>query len=266
MVDSRNSISPAVKYDEIAATYDRRYSASPLAGVGAALEALVQQSGARRLLEAGCGTGHWLELLEPKVEAACGLDLSAGMLALARLKGAHMRLVAGRATRLPFGDDSFDLVFCVNAIHHFGDPRRFIFEAGRCLKPGGALAVAGLNPHDNRDSWYVYNYFEGAYQTDIQRFPTGSQLQGWLEEAGFERLEWRIAEQIERSWYGRDVYNDPFLKKESTSQLTLLSDEVYAAGIRRIEADLQAAEAQGRVLEFRSDLLLLVITGFLRKS
>ncbi len=84
---------------------------------------------------------------------------------------------------------------------------------------------------------------------------------GW-KRAGFERLEWRIAERIEHSWFGREVFADPFLRKESTSQLTLLSDEAYAAGLGRIEAAIAAAESGGRALEFPAGLLLQMVTGY----
>jgi ubiquinone/menaquinone biosynthesis C-methylase UbiE len=260
------SITPSINYDEFAPVYDRRYAASPLSGVGAALKALVQKAKAQHVLEMGCGTGHWLDLLQPIVSDVYGLDPSSGMLAQAKFKGKNLRLVRGRATRVPFKDQVFDLIFCVNAIHHFGDPRAFIIESRRLLAPGGALAVVGMNPHDCKDSFYVYHYFEGTYQTDVKRFPTNEDLQGWMGAAGFERLEWRIAEKIKHSWFGRDVFNDLFLRKESTSQLTLLSDAAYAAGLERIESDLAAAEAEGQALEFPSDLLLQMTIGYLGKE
>ncbi len=128
---------PPVNYDELAPVYDRRYAASPLSGVGASLETLVKTIEAQEVLEAGCGTGHWLDLLQPAVSGIYGLDPSPGMLAQAKQRGKDLRLVRGRATELPYTDQAFDLVFCVNAIHHFGDPRAFIFEARRLLCPGG---------------------------------------------------------------------------------------------------------------------------------
>ena len=128
------------------------------------------------------------------------------------------------------------------------------------------MAVIGLDPHVSHTSWYVYHYFEGTYQTDTNRFPTRENLQIWMEEAGFEHIEWRVAEQIKRSWFGQDVFNDPFLKKESTSQLALLSDDVYASGMRRIAADLALAESDGRVLEFPSDLELPMAIGHVGKA
>ena len=114
---------PSTNYEELAPVYDRRYTTSPLSGVGVALEGLVRAIGAPRVLEAGCGTGHWLELLLPVVSDIYGLDFSPGMLAQAQSREKDLRLVHGRATQLPFANQVFDLVFCVNAIHHFGDPR-----------------------------------------------------------------------------------------------------------------------------------------------
>ncbi len=253
---------PPVNYEKVAPTYDQRYDASPLAGIGAALEALVKQIGARQVLEVGCGTGHWLELLSSAAGGVYGLDPSPGMLAKAKAKVSYLPLVCGRATTLPYRDQGFDLVFCVNAIHHFGDPRAFIFEAKRVLKPGGALAVAGLDPHGEGGAWYVYLYFEGTLRTDLVRFPPREYLQNWLEEAGFTHLEWQVVEDIRRSWFGKDVFNDPFLKKESTSQLSLISDEAYANGLERIKADIEAVEAGGEVLEFPSNVLIKMITGY----
>ena len=60
---------------------------------------------------------------------------------------------------------------------------------------------------------------------------------------------------------GREVLDDPFLRKDSTSQLVLLSDEAYAAGLRRIEAALTEAEAVGRALIFPDDISIAMLVG-----
>jgi ubiquinone/menaquinone biosynthesis C-methylase UbiE len=67
--------------------------------------------------------------------------------------------VRARAEALPWRDATFDRVFCVNALHHFADRVRFFAEARRILKPGGALMSIGKDPHADRDSWWVYDYF-----------------------------------------------------------------------------------------------------------
>jgi ubiquinone/menaquinone biosynthesis C-methylase UbiE len=251
-----------VDYDQVAPTYNRRYTASPMLGTEAALLALAHKVGARRGLEAGCGTGHWLEALQSLIPEVYGLDLSPGMLQQAQMRGSHLRLTRGRATRLPFLSQAFDLVICVNALHHFGEPPVFISEARRLLRAGGALAVVGANPHEeSRDSWYIYRYFEGTYEMDLERFPSPENITRWMSQSGFNRLERFVVENIDKTWMGREVFTDPFMKKESTSQLTLLTDEEYAAGLRRIETAVAEAEAGGRDIEFPSVFSLVMWIG-----
>ena len=250
-----------VKYNEIARDFDRRYEINRLPGVESALKALVDEVGPARILEAGCGTCYWLETVRPAGSEAVGLDLSEGMLRKGRERSDSLFLVRGLGDRLPFVGASFDLIFCVNALHHFDKPRLFASEAARLLRPGGAVAVIGMEPHGNHDNWYIYRYFEGTYETDLARFPSWQTIQDWLEAEGFERIETRPAERLYDPRVGRDVLDDHFLGKDATSQLSLLSDEAYEAGIRKIREAVEEAEKSGREIVFPDDLFLGLITG-----
>ncbi len=251
-----------VNYEEIAPTYDQRYVANPLPQVAATLRPLAQDLDPARILEVGCGTGRWLAELTQAGRRIFGLDLSPAMLSQARsqLKPAP-DLACGRALRLPFPDRTFDLIYCVNALHHFGGPRAFVGEARRLLRSGGALAVVGMDPRRSRDTWYLYRYFRGTYAADRRRFPTPGELVDWMAAEGFERVEWRPAERIFGPLVGRDIFENSFLSKGGTSQLALLSDEAFAFGVRRIEAALAQAEAAGEMLVFPVDILLTITVG-----
>jgi SAM-dependent methyltransferase len=250
-----------VDYDRLASTYDARYGANQRSGTSAALRALVEAARAKQVLEVGCGTGHWLAELQPLVSLAYGLDLSSGMLRLARDKAPSLGLVRGRAAQLGFADATFDLVYCVNAIHHFDRPRAFVGEARRTLRPGGTLAVIGMDPREQRTKWYVYDYFEGVYERDLARFPSWGTVIDWMAEQGFAEIECRVVEWLSDDLVGRAVLDHPFLRKESCSQLALLSDEAYAAGVRRIEAALAEADAGGVEIAFPDDMSLAMISG-----
>ncbi|MBS1251635.1 MAG: putative methyltransferase YcgJ [Anaerolineales bacterium] len=255
-----------VDYDQIAPVYDRRFASDEPTGTGEALVALAEELKANRLLEVGCGTGRWLAELQPIVQELYGLDLSAGMLSQARERSMPAKLVRGYARRTPFQNSFFDLAFCVNAIHHFEDPRGFIKEALRVLRPGGALAIVGNDPRGRKDSWYVYHYFEGTWETDLMRFPTWETVSDWMREVGFERLELREVERIHDPKRGREVLDDPFLEKHACSQLALLTDEAYRAGLRRIESALARAEARGEPLVFQVDISIAILTSQLRNA
>jgi SAM-dependent methyltransferase len=254
-----------VDYDEIAPVYDERYRANLLERVSAALMALARDIGARRILEAGCGTGRWLADFQAAGFEACGLDISLRMLAQAHRRDARLPLVCGRASRLPFQEASFDLVCCVNALHHFDDKRGFIFEARRLLRPGGALATIGMNPHaeGQRERWFLYDTFPGTYESDLRRFVRPETVMAWMTEAGFARTAQQVAERIVDPKTGREVLADTFLQKHATSQLVLLSDDAYAAGLRRIEAAIARAESAGETIVFPTDIALVMVTGHL---
>jgi ubiquinone/menaquinone biosynthesis C-methylase UbiE len=255
-----------VDYDGIAPTYNRRYADSELSNVAIALrmlaERLAAERAALRVLEVGCGTGHWLAGLRQVTARLHGLDFSAGMLAQACQRTDRLFLTQGRASQLPHAEGSFDLVCCVNAIHHFRQPGAFVPEAQRLLRPGGALAVIGMDPNTLPNRWYVYDYFEGTLEADLARFPSWGTVLDWMIGAGFERAAWRLVEWVHDPRVGRAVLDDPFLRKDAVSQLALLSDGAYAAGLDRIRTALAKAEADGRTLTFPSDITLAMLVGW----
>lgn len=250
-----------VDYDQIASSYNRRYASNDMAPIAALLQGLAREIDAERVLEVGCGTGRWLGDLDLVERQLCGLDLSMGMLQEARSRGNRLHLVRGKASQPPLPDAAFDMVFCVNAIHHFDDPRSFVSEGRRLLKPNGVLVVIGSDPHDSHRNWYVYDFFRGTLETDLERFPSWGTLLDWMVSVGFEEVEWRLAQQILDHKVGRDVLDDPFLQKHACSQLALLSDEAYAAGLRRIEAALDAAAAAGETVRFPVDIRIGALLG-----
>ena len=250
-----------VNYDQIAPTYNQRYTVDEFAGIATALRSLTQAVGTERVLEVGCGTGRWLAELHPIARQVYGMDLSLGMLQQARQRPGSLALICGHASHLPFPDAVFDLLFCVNAFHHFPQPRAFISEARRLLRPGGALAIAGMDPHAGRDRWYLYDYFAETRETDLRRFSSSGTILDWMVATGFERVTWRVVEHIKGQHVGRAVLEDPILQKHGTSQLALLTDEAYAAGRARLGAALDQAEAAERILVFPVEISLTMVTG-----
>jgi SAM-dependent methyltransferase len=156
------------------------------------------------------------------------------MLRLARRQAPASPLAQGQAGALPFAGANFNLLICTNALQHFPGPRAFIAEARRRLRPGGVLVNVGMDPHTGRDRWYLYDYFPGTLAADRQRFPAAGTLVDWVKTAGFERATWLTPEHILSTRRGRAVLDDPFLQKHGTSQLALLGDEAYQAGLARL--------------------------------
>ena len=129
------------------------YDAMDHSAANAAFAKRMQELGAHgRVLDIGCGPGHIPLLLCEALPQAriVGVDLAAHMLRHAEAKRARSphaeRLHFQRcdAKGLPFADGSFDSVCSNTILHHIPDPRPFLREARRVLKPGGALLVRDL--------------------------------------------------------------------------------------------------------------------------
>ena len=141
----------SINYDEIANTYDERYKRTyGPEGIASKLLNLAQEVGAERILEVACGTGHWLEVLQTEAQVY-GMDLSLSMLQKAIERKGTFFLVNGDIGFPPFLHNSFDMVCCINALHHFDDPSGFTKNSHKLLRKDGALAVIGMNPHSKRD-------------------------------------------------------------------------------------------------------------------
>ncbi len=113
---------------------------------------------ASRILDVGCGIGGLLlELRARRLgRQHLGLDLSSGMLTVARTRlGQGTTLVArGTAQALPVGECAVDVVCCMNAFHHFPDQAEALREIGRVLRPGGVFVL--LDPSTDgfaRSTW-----------------------------------------------------------------------------------------------------------------
>jgi ubiquinone/menaquinone biosynthesis C-methylase UbiE len=255
-------VASRVDYDQVSASYDQRYERYAYPGVEQAVVGFAA-SPDTRVLEVGCGTGFWLGLLHSRGVRVTGLDPSTGMLQKARARVPSSELVHGRAEQLPFESARFDRVLCANAFHHFEDKRAFLREAARVLAPGGGLMIVGLDPHTGTEDWCVYDYFEGTLRQDRERYVASPQLCALMAEAGLVRCESALAHAIADARDARQALGDGSLAKATTSQLTILSDAEYDAGIAAIRKAADLAEARGESLTLRANLEMHACTGFM---
>jgi ubiquinone/menaquinone biosynthesis C-methylase UbiE len=250
-----------VNYDSIAAGYDRRYLENDYSGVERALGAFVGPEVSGRVLEVGCGTGHWLRLLSENAIRVIGLDASGKMLAFARTTAPEAALAQGRAEQLPWADQTFERVFCINAFHHFENKRGFLSEARRVLVPGGQIMTVGLDPHIGTDRWYIYEYFEPVLSIDKLRYPASHQIRGWMHALQFSGVRTSEVQHLPVRLSARPALEQGRLDKCVTSQLAVLPDEEYQRGVERIRRALESAEAVGESLYLTADLRLYATFG-----
>ena len=230
--------SSRVDYDAIAELYDstphREKSADPeLAAFLGRHEPALRLT----LLDIACGTGNQQIANRDIVPDASlvVLDGSLGMLRQARRKMPDIAWVHGDSAALPFASSSFDFLSCQYAFHHFRDKAGMLREAFRVLRRGGRFALYNMCPQES-DDWLYYAYFPEAKTRDFADFWPPDAIVSEMTAIGFAGVE------VARRHVHRERDLAELLSamrfRERNSQLLSLSDAAYAAGLRRIERDL----------------------------
>jgi ubiquinone/menaquinone biosynthesis C-methylase UbiE len=160
-----------------------------------------QPAAGERMLDVATGTG--IVLRRARARAAeltrlVGLDLTAGMLDVAREKsaGLDVEFVVGDATALPFEDGSFDLVSCQQGLQFFPERERALAEFLRVLAPGGRVVVACWCEIETAPANHAVAETVARHLPDSERvarapfsFPDADALHSLLAGAGFGSVE-----------------------------------------------------------------------------
>jgi len=182
------------------------YVASPIHAQGASLArlvALTQPQSHWLALDVATAAGHTALAFAPHVGHVVATDITPQMLPLAAGLAVERGIVnlslgAADAEALPFAGDSFDLVTCRIAAHHFPDVGRFLVESARVLRPDGILAVVdnvvpgshlrGKKARRQRDAGRYVNAFEKLRDPSHHRCLSLDEWSRAFHEAGFIRI------------------------------------------------------------------------------
>jgi SAM-dependent methyltransferase len=102
------------------------------------------------ILDVGCGFGATVDAVNRRYSGMriAGVNVDARQLALCRsiepCNGNVLDWREADACRLPFADESFERVMCIEAMFHFASRRAFFAEAARVLAPGGLLVATDI--------------------------------------------------------------------------------------------------------------------------
>ena len=179
------------------------YLTSSVHAKGASLARLVELVRPEKswvALDVATGAGHTAAAFAPHVARMIASDLTPEMLEQAKKlaaekRFANMETAIADAESLPFPDQSFDLVTCRIAPHHFPDIATFLAEAHRVLKSGGtfalvdnvspdALTTPGFSKGELRDAAIGYNAFEKVRDPSHGRALATAEWLELIEETG----------------------------------------------------------------------------------
>jgi SAM-dependent methyltransferase len=252
-------VSRTTNYDAVADGYDVRYRSYDYREIKEGLYAFLGDEPLGAILEVGCGTGFWLRALSGRAKRIAGVDFSAEM--IVRAKGSGASLVRARAESLPWTPGSFDRIVCINALHHFVDRDAFFAEALRTLTPDGGVIVVGLDPHAGRDSWWIYDYFPEAVAIDLQRYPAVKTIRAEMARAGFTSAESSEIQTFEHVMTAAQAFERGLVARSFSSQLAVLTDAEFDAGVARLRKAMGDASASGAELQLVSELHLFAVVG-----
>lgn len=220
-----------IDYDQVAAEYARHRQVHP-----EVLQSLLEAGGVRsasRVLEVGCGTGNYVVAVESLIGCACwGIDPSEQMLSRARERSKEINFQPGRAERLEFPPDFFDLAFSVDVIHHVSDRAAYFRQACRVLRSGGKICTVTDSEWIIRHRQPLTTCFPETVEGELERYPRIAQLREFMERAGFGQI---IETTVEFPYQLTDsqAYRD-----KAFSSLHLISEKDFQRGIQRMERDL----------------------------
>jgi ubiquinone/menaquinone biosynthesis C-methylase UbiE len=168
-----------------------------------------------RALDVATGAGHtglYLASVGWQVTLA---DISTAMLeraaATARERGFRIETRQHTAESFPYTDNTFDLVTCRVAAHHFSEPAAFVRETARVLNPGGTFLLIDGSVEDGQpvaEEW-IHNV-EKIRDPSHQRFLSRGNWMRLCKEAGLQVVfsELQPFKQPDLNWY-LDVAGTP---------------------------------------------------------
>lgn len=150
------------------------------------LRQMLLQTGARRILEIGCGEGFVTsltkEVLSP--ELLIGSDYSSEWLARAKKFHPESQFMVIDARKIPFRDSAFDLILAIEVLEHVDGPEAALDEIARATSKWAIISVP------NGVIWRLGNLARGKYFSSLGNTP--GHINEWSKGAFRKFLEHRF--------------------------------------------------------------------------
>ena len=122
------------------------------------LERFIPDLKNKKILDLGCGMGGFLVAMKRKGYDIQGLDPNPDYCEITKLRGKRYNLdvevINGSGEQMPFGENSFDFIYCNEVLEHCENPTQLLKESYRVLRPRGQIYITVINRFGFKDPHY----------------------------------------------------------------------------------------------------------------
>lgn len=186
-----------------------------------------------------------------------GVDRFEGMLRIARKRYPELAWIQADGAALPLLSQICDYATSQFSYPHVRNPHRLLEEVFRVLKPRGRFVMTNIDPWSML-GWAIYRYFPEALTLDQQDFLPVERFVGLMQDTGFRDVGARRESRPSRE--NLHEFLEFASARHRASQLMAISDQAYAAGLRRLEEDI-AKDPPGASTPLASEFVLVTVTG-----
>jgi len=147
----------------------------------------------KKVLDIACGTGYGLVFLSTKAACVTGVDVDWEAARLARGECADDTLILlGDGTKLPFSDESFEVITSFETLEHLHERGAFLTELKRVLKTGGLLVLSTPNAYYTKpvngkptNPFHVFEYKPEELRAELEAHFTLQEFFGQMLDEKF---------------------------------------------------------------------------------
>jgi ubiquinone/menaquinone biosynthesis C-methylase UbiE len=223
-----------IDYNAASKSYDNTRSASE--HLVARFDDVIHFSTMTAVLDFGCGTGNYLNLIKAIYGCKCyGVEPSTGMRARAKEKNPRLIIEEGDHSKIPFSNSFFDFIYMTDVIHHVPDLRLMFITLKEALKPTGKLCII-TESHAQIKGRFYNRYFPSLSENEMRRYPDVAKIISCAKSADFTLVSLDVREAPASSVVSASLVKT--VEEKNFSMFRLLNDNEYASGLEKLKKDL----------------------------